>query len=121
VRYEFLSSHLEELLADIARQAVNDWRAGYHKQRHMDAAMWLQLAGLMMAEGELDVRGYGARRCVLQAADDATPTPISKLIPLASKQARGTPRGHRKALNGRGVVVPAPGLEQQAGGKQLAL
>lgn len=75
MRYEFLSSHLDQLLADVARQAVKDWRAGYHKQRHMDAAKWLKLAGLLTAEGELDVRGYGARRCALETADEATPTP----------------------------------------------
>ncbi len=36
-----------DLLAAIARQAVHDLHAGYTHPRHMDAARWLEAAGLL--------------------------------------------------------------------------
>ena len=36
-----------DLLAAIARQAVHDLQTGYSHPRHMDAARWLEAAGLL--------------------------------------------------------------------------
>ncbi len=36
-----------DLLAAIARQAVHDLHTGYTHPRHMDAARWLEAAGLL--------------------------------------------------------------------------
>ena len=36
-----------DLLAAIARQAVIDYHTEYHHPRHMDAARWLEAAGLL--------------------------------------------------------------------------
>jgi hypothetical protein len=36
-----------DLLAAIARQAVHDLQTGYTHPRHMDAARWLEAAGLL--------------------------------------------------------------------------
>ena len=36
-----------DLLAAIARQAVHDLHSGYTHPRHMDAARWLEAAGLL--------------------------------------------------------------------------
>ena len=36
-----------DLLAAVARQAVHDLHSGYTHPRHMDAARWLEAAGLL--------------------------------------------------------------------------
>ncbi len=37
----------QDLYAAIARQAVHDLHSGYTHPRHMDAARWLEAAGLL--------------------------------------------------------------------------
>lgn len=49
----------EELLAAIARQAIRDYHAGYTCKRHMDPGHWLDLAGLLTSDGQVDPRGCG--------------------------------------------------------------
>jgi hypothetical protein len=36
-----------DLLGAVARQAVHDLQTGYSHPRHMDAAQWLEAAGLL--------------------------------------------------------------------------
>ncbi len=36
-----------DLLAAVARQAVHDLHSGYTSPKHMDAAQWLEAAGLL--------------------------------------------------------------------------
>ena len=40
-----------DLAVAIVRQALYDAARGYHDSRHMDAAAWLELAGLVDADG----------------------------------------------------------------------
>lgn len=61
--------HPEDLLAAIARQAIRDYRAGYTCRRHMDAGEWLDRAGLLTSDGQIDPRGCG---------DVSTPQPMGE-------------------------------------------
>lgn len=36
-----------DLYAAVARQAIKDWSDGYSSPKHMDAAHWLEAAGLL--------------------------------------------------------------------------
>jgi hypothetical protein len=48
-----------DLLAAVARQAVHDLHADYTHPRHMDAAQWLEAAGLLdQAQRSLPRRIY---------------------------------------------------------------
>jgi hypothetical protein len=48
-----------ELLGLIAKQALRDYRADYHKAGIMDARRWLIEAGIMADDGTIYHRGYG--------------------------------------------------------------
>jgi len=42
-----MDQRYQDLYAAIARQAVHDLQTGYSHPRHMDAARWLEAAGLL--------------------------------------------------------------------------
>lgn len=51
-----------ELLAAIARQAVKDLETGYNSHKHMPAADWLQVAGLLDQSQAVAKRGHTSKR-----------------------------------------------------------
>ncbi len=57
-----MDQRLADLYAAVARQALRDFRDDYHHPKHMDAATWLRLVGLLTDDGELDYRGINQRR-----------------------------------------------------------
>jgi len=52
-----MDQNVIDLYAAVAKQAIKDYAAGFHREGSMPAARWLKLAGLMTDDGELDTRG----------------------------------------------------------------
>ncbi len=44
---------LLKLFAGVCRQAIQDWKSGYHSRRHADAGDWLRKVGLLREDGTL--------------------------------------------------------------------
>ncbi len=64
-----------DLLAAIARQAVHDLQTGYSHPRHMDAARWLEAAGLL----EQTIKAGPVRRAARNSNRRSTPHEYSSL------------------------------------------
>lgn len=69
-----MDDRLTSLYVAVAKQALKDFKAGYHSQRHMSARRWLQLAGLLTDDGEL-ARGVTERRSASKLPVDPEPVP----------------------------------------------
>ncbi len=59
-----------DLFAAVARQAFYDAAHDYLHPRHMDAAAWLELAGLMADDGSLPYGPPGPRRNTTTSTTD---------------------------------------------------
>lgn len=51
-------SGLLDILASVVRTAIEDYRNGYHSQRHPEAAVFLRQVGILREDGTLDTFGH---------------------------------------------------------------